>query len=300
MTTPKLMLLAASLLLGASVAGAADAPPAQGQRPQLIAHRGGTGDAPENTFAAIDLARKNGAEAIWVTVQLAKDGVPVLYRPSDLSALTPASGPVSAHTAAELAQVDAGWAFGKGEAHPWRGKGVGIPTLAATLARYPDLFFYIDLKSPDAEPAALAGALAAVLHESNSLTRTRVYSTDSRYLAALPPEVARFASRDLTRTALANITMAHQCTLPATPAAERWYGLELKRKVEVVEKYTLGEARSASTLVWDKEAMACFRRQGAAHIILFGVNTPEEYQQAQALGADGVLVDSPATLAPRS
>ncbi|EPM1120215.1 glycerophosphodiester phosphodiesterase family protein, partial [Klebsiella pneumoniae] len=60
--------------------------------PQLIAHRGGTGDAPENTLPAIKLALENNAEAIWVTVQLSRDGVPVLYRSSDLSALTNSEG----------------------------------------------------------------------------------------------------------------------------------------------------------------------------------------------------------------
>lgn len=77
--------------------------------PQLIAHRGGTGDAPENTLPAIKLALENNAEAIWVTVQLSHDGVPVLYRSSDLSALTNSEGNVSSLTAAELAKVDAGW-----------------------------------------------------------------------------------------------------------------------------------------------------------------------------------------------
>lgn len=68
--------------------------------PQLIAHRGGTGDAPENTLPAIKLALENNAEAIWVTVQLSRDGVPVLYRSSDLSALTNSEGKVSSLTAA--------------------------------------------------------------------------------------------------------------------------------------------------------------------------------------------------------
>lgn len=80
--------------------------------PQLIAHRGGTGDAPENTLPAIKLALENNAEAIWVTVQLSRDGVPVLYRSSDLSALTNSEGKVSGLTAAELAKVDAGWKWG--------------------------------------------------------------------------------------------------------------------------------------------------------------------------------------------
>ncbi len=80
--------------------------------PQLIAHRGGTGDAPENTLPAIKRALENNAEAIWVTVQLSRDGVPVLYRSSDLSALTNSEGKVSSLTAAELAKVDAGWKWG--------------------------------------------------------------------------------------------------------------------------------------------------------------------------------------------
>jgi dipeptide transport system permease protein len=41
---------------------------------------------------------------------------------------------------------------------------------------------------------------------------------------------------------------------------EYWYGLELNRKVEVVEKFTLGEGISQTTLTWDKEAMAVIVR----------------------------------------
>ncbi|MEX0633588.1 hypothetical protein M8494_22185 [Serratia ureilytica] len=40
--------------------------------------------------------------------------------------------------------------------------------------------------------------------------------------------------------------------------------------------------------------MDCFRSQAPAHIILFGVNSPQDYRQALALGADGVMVNSPA------
>lgn len=86
--------------------------------------------------------------------------------------------------------------------------------------------------------------------------------------------------------------MAHQCDVKPDNRQPRWYGLELKREVEVVEKYTLGEGRSKAFLTWDKESMDCFRSQGPAHIILFGVNSPQEYQQALALGADGVMVNS--------
>ncbi len=34
--------------------------------------------------------------------------------------------------------------------------------------------------------------------------------------------------------------------------AEQWYGLEPKRKVEVVEKFTLGEGISPAIATWDQ------------------------------------------------
>ena len=170
--------------------------------PLRIAHRGGTGDAPENTPVAIEQALRQGVSAIWVTVQLSSDGVPVLYRPATLEVLTDHAGPVSAKSAAELARVDAAWKAG-GAAHPWRGKGISIPTLEAVLQQYPAIPFFLDLKSPDADPQVMARALQAVLQRTASLSRVRVYSTDSRALDALAPEVPRFESRDLTRSVLA-------------------------------------------------------------------------------------------------
>ncbi len=266
---------------------------ANGAAPAVIAHRGGTDDAPENTVVAIKTALENGADAIWVTLQASKDGVIMLYRPSDLKSLTDRQGPVSAYTAAELANVDAGWSFSANDRHPFRGKQIGIPRLDETLQAFPQVTFYLDIKSPDADPVQFGNTLLATLAKTDSLNRTRVYSTDAKYLAALPPAIQRFASRDETRTLLANVTMAHQCNVPAGNQQQRWYGLELKREVEVVEKYTLGEGRSKAMLVWDKESIDCFRSKGPAHIILFGINTPQDYQQAKALGVDGVMVNSP-------
>ena len=259
--------------------------------PLRIAHRGGTGDAPENTVAAIERSLANGADAIWVTVQLSRDRVPVLYRPVDLDALTDLKGVVSGRTAYELARADAGWKSG-GTDYPWRGKGIAVPSLELVLERFRDVPFFLDIKSPDADPSDMAEALAAVLRRTTSLARSRVYSTDGRYLDALPRDVQRFESRDLTRTALALSAMAHRCELPVGNG-ERWFGLELKRDVEVVEKYTLGEARSKAQLVWDKEAMECFRSKGDVRVVLFGINSEADYRQAKALGADAVMIDSP-------
>ncbi len=261
--------------------------------PQIIAHRAGTADAPENTLPAIHLALANKADAVWVTVQISQDGVPVLYRPSDLSTLTSSIGPVSGMKARQLTQLNTGEKWRK-DGQKWEGTATTLPTLQSALEAFPKAFFYLDLKSPDADPATQGKQLMSVLKQTKSLARVRVYSTEDKYLEALPAQIPRFVSRTQTRTLLANVSLTHQCPLNEDKNQDLWFGLELARKVEVVEKFTLGEGVSPATLTWDKEAMDCFRAQGQSEVILFGINKPEEYQQAVNLGADGVMVNSPA------
>lgn len=263
--------------------------------PAIIAHRGGTGDGPENTEYVIQKSINNGADAVWVTLQLSKDNVIVLYRPSDLSTLTSLTGTVSSRTFSELQHADAAYTWSSPD-YPLRGKGIVIPSLQEVLKKWPKTFFFLDIKSPDASPQTFASVLADTLHSINGLDRVRVYSTNSRYLDALPADIPRFESRDLTRNILANVTMAHDCTITSQNIEPVWYGFEYRREVQVTEKYTLGEGTSKSFLTWGREAFNCFKKNPQNKVILFGINTAEDYQKATSLGADGILVDSPEKL----
>lgn len=73
--------------------------------------------------------------------------------------------------------------------------------------------FYLDIKSPDAQPVKLTRTLYGTLRKNHALDRVRVYSTNTKYIDALPESIPHFASRDTTRTALAAITMGHTCIL---------------------------------------------------------------------------------------
>ncbi len=287
-------LTAASLLGAAGPALAADGP-------LIVAHRGGTGDFPENTAVAITHAVENGAGAVWLTVQLSRDGVPVLYRPKDLSALSDRSGPVSALTAADLAAVNVGYSFkAKDGTTPFRSTAATVPTLASALALLPPAMpLFLDIKSPDADPAAIAAAMRQALDAAAMVPRTTVYSTDKRYTdAARAAGLAVFQARETTRTDLAGVLLDRRC--PAMQP-DGWAGYELRRDVTVTEDVTLGAATSKAVMEWDAGAVACFRRGGIGKLMLIGVNSRADYEEAKALGADAILVDSPAlfrTIAP--
>lgn len=80
--------------------------------PRVIAHRGGGLLAPENTLAALKLARNLGFLAVELDVKLTEDGVPILIHDDTLERTTDGSGPVAEASYEELSELDAGSWFG--------------------------------------------------------------------------------------------------------------------------------------------------------------------------------------------
>ncbi len=269
-------------------------------RPLVIAHRGGTGDTPENTLQAFRTALDNGADALWMTVQLTKDGVPVLYRPNDLGALTDGHGTVAMHDLADIRALNAGYAFSTKDekgvvSFPYRSKPLSIPTLAEALAAIPSgVPILLDMKQVPAAP--LVKAVAQTLDAAHAWTRVRLYSTDAAAIESMRtyPLAHVFETRDATRKRLIEVSLASTCN---PPAAGTWAGIELHRQVDVIEHFTLGEGVThVDARWWTPAAMRCFRTNPDVHVVAFGVETPADYAAAAALGIDAVMTDSPHTL----
>lgn len=75
----------------------------------IVAHRGWSGEAPENTIAAFKLAMTDpNITIIELDVHLSKDGVPVVIHDHTLDRTTSGTGPVRAYTVEELRRLDAG------------------------------------------------------------------------------------------------------------------------------------------------------------------------------------------------
>lgn len=95
--------------------------------PEIIAHRGYSSAAPENTLAALRAAIEAGAPAVEFDLRTAADGTPVLFHDARLGRTTTGAGPVWRRTVEELRSLDAGSWFSA------EFVGERIPTLAEAL-----------------------------------------------------------------------------------------------------------------------------------------------------------------------
>jgi len=110
---------------------------------EIIAHRGASHDAPENTLASLRLAFAQGAEAAEVDVRLTRDGQIVAFHDPDLRRIAGVRGKIARCTLLEIRRHDAGrWGH-------WKGRGFSerIPMLEEALAlTAPDRRLFIEIK----------------------------------------------------------------------------------------------------------------------------------------------------------
>ncbi|MEW1722986.1 glycerophosphodiester phosphodiesterase family protein [Streptomyces sp. NPDC093109] len=180
MTFASLALLGSLVLLAPSAAAApAGTSPAPSAItvPLVIAHRGASAYAPENTLAAVDTAAALGIDWVENDVQRTKDGELVvihdetLRRTTDAERVFPDRAPwrVGDFTAAEIARLDAGGWFGP----EWTG--ARVPTLGRYLraveANRQNLL--LEIKGPERYPG-IEGDILRVLREEGWLDRAHV------------------------------------------------------------------------------------------------------------------------------
>jgi glycerophosphoryl diester phosphodiesterase len=98
---------------------------------EIIAHRGASHDAPENTLPAMQLAWEQGADAIELDLWLSADGRLIVFHDKETKRFEPKDAPsrnITSLTLAEARQLDVG---------AWKGPafaGTRIPDLEAILA----------------------------------------------------------------------------------------------------------------------------------------------------------------------
>ena len=101
------------------------------EEPLIVAHRGASRDAPENTIPAFQLAWEQGADAIEGDFHLSKDGEIVCFHDADTKRVAGTQLVVRQSTLAELKQQDVG------ATHGVAFNGTRIPTIAEVFATIP-------------------------------------------------------------------------------------------------------------------------------------------------------------------
>ncbi|MGX1883976.1 glycerophosphodiester phosphodiesterase [Streptomyces sp. NPDC055287] len=174
--TAAALLGAAALLLPTSATQAAG-PVGTDDAPAVIAHRGASAYAPENTLAAIDLADRMGSDWVENDVQRTKDGELVVVHDDSLARTTnveqvyPGRSPwkIKDFTAAEIATLDAGSWFAP------RFAGARVPTLKQYVNRVERNHqkLLLEIKKPELYPGIERDTLR-VLRQEGWLNRHHV------------------------------------------------------------------------------------------------------------------------------
>ena len=146
--------------------------------PLLIAHRGGSALAPENTLVAFRRALAWwGADLLETDVQPTADGDAVVIHDPTVDRTTDGRGRVCEMTAAELGRLDAGHRFTPdgGKSFPFRGKGARISTLREVLEALPETRVNVEIKDARAQEAVWR-----TVHELGAAHRVLIAAGDRR------------------------------------------------------------------------------------------------------------------------
>lgn len=149
-------------------------------KPLIIAHRGTSHFAPENTFAAFRRALEDGAEGLEFDVQLSNDEVPVVIHDFNLKRLAGRENFIRDMTAKELQKTDVGSWFNRRyktcTAENFSAE--TVPTLAKLfefLIEYRGLL-YVELKFSDEPVEKAVEKVCEMIFESNFLPRVKLKS----------------------------------------------------------------------------------------------------------------------------
>jgi glycerophosphoryl diester phosphodiesterase len=168
----------------------------------VIAHRGASAYAPENTIAAFEKAAEQGADAIELDVRLTRDGSVVVIHDPDVDRTTDGHGLVASMTLSEVRRLDAGARFTRDDMHsyPFRACNVRIPTFDEVLERFREIPLLVELKeiavaTPAATLAKQHGAADRVVFASELAEATRRARLAGIASGASRPDAVRLLRR---------------------------------------------------------------------------------------------------------
>jgi glycerophosphoryl diester phosphodiesterase len=233
-------------------------------RPAIIAHRGASLNAPENTLAAFALAVQQGADAIELDVKLCATGEPVVIHDRTVDRTTNGTGEVARLSLSALKELDAGSWFDAEFA------GERLPTLDEVFRRVGrDTLINVELTNYQRPLDGLPKAVAGVVRDRG--LEARVWFSSFNLISL----------RRIRRL------------LPDTPG-----GLLLVRGGErpfirrVAAWITPYDAVHPEFSDLSEDYIRRIHLEGRP-VFTYTVNDPEDIRRTAAMGVDGIFTDDP-------
>lgn len=234
--------------------------------PKIIAHRGASGDAPENTLAAIKMAADHGATWIEIDVNISRDAVPVLFHDDGLSRCSNGKGLVIEHSLASLQSLDSGSWF----SDSFAGERIATLDECLALALELDLGINLEIKPCSGWELPTTNAIAKLLNSKS----------------ALPPiVVSSFSHVAMLQAAKLLPDLPRSCLYLVAPPD--WQALTSEAGASNIHLH----ANSLLT----KEMTDDYKKQGLG-VYCYTVNTADNAREMFAVGVDGVFTNYPKAL----
>ncbi|HAA46341.1 MAG: glycerophosphoryl diester phosphodiesterase [Halomonas sp. 54_146] len=236
------------------------------QLPTLIAHRGYSAAAPENTLAAVRAAHQSGAKWVELDVQLLGDGTPVIWHDADVARCSNGRGELATMTWANAQCLDTGSWFGDGFS------GEKMASLEAMLALLNELEMGVNMEikvNKGRDPIALVDrALPEML---STLPPERLII--SSFNASALSHCRQFASKE---------QLALGVLFGSVP--NTW-----RAQCEAVEAFSVHPH-------WPrlKRTQAEAMHRDGYHILCYTANDPSAFHSRWEWGISSVITDEPA------
>ncbi|MGI5439745.1 glycerophosphodiester phosphodiesterase [Streptomyces shenzhenensis] len=260
----------------------------------VIAHRGASSAAPENTLVSDEIARRGGAEYIENDVQPSKDGVPYVLHDGTVDRTTDGIGLIRSLTSAQLDALDAGSWFAPVY------KGTRIPTLAAQLEDLKSRGGAMLLEIKGAHTRDEVATIVKTIRDQGMTDRVFVQSFEVsalRYTYELAPELPLGLLRDALDAD--PVAIAKELHLSAYNPSDGG----LSKRLGVVQDL---HAAGVAVNVWTVDSAARWRALEAAGVDGIITNRPAELsgwnaawlqRQNETPDAPAVSITSPAAAA---
>lgn len=245
-------------------------------RPLVIAHRGYSEIAPENTLQSFALGVTSGADLVELDYHVTREGTEIVIHDATLDRTTDAVArwgevdiAVSKRSLEALQALDAGSWFGPGFA------GEKLPTLVESI----ELIHGkggVTLVERKAGPAA---SFAKVLRERGWVNELIVQAFDWEYLAAMNKE------------------LPEQVLGALGPAKER-HGRRLSREERELSPEWIDEAMKAGARVvgWNRyvnEEAVRYAHEKGLKVWVYTINDAEQATKLMEMGVDGIITNNP-------